>query len=390
MTKLITKLFFKDADDTSIPAVRAKYGSVCGTVGIITNFLLSATKLAVGLITASVAIIADGLNNLSDAGASAVSLVSFKLSAKPADREHPFGHARIEYIASMIVSFLILLVGFETMSDAVKTIFGLSEPKETSFSTVSLVIIGLSVAVKLWLSFFQRGIGKKIDSGVILASSQDSLYDCISTTAVLISSIVVKLTNLVIIDAIVGIGVAILILVAGIKILNETKNSILGEAPIEETVNAIKEVIAHYPDILGIHDLMVHNYGPNHFVASLHAEVDGEGDIFLLHDTIDNAEKELASRLGILCTIHLDPIITNDERISELLSVVKESVHKISPDIGIHDFRVVEGNTHTNLIFDVEVPFEINLKADELTEKISRIIHEKDSKFFCVITVDRC
>lgn len=390
MTKLLIKLFIKDGGNPSSPGARAKYGSMCGIVGIVTNFLLSALKLTIGLLTASVAIIADALNNLSDAGASAVSLVSFKLSAKPADREHPFGHARIEYVASLIVSFLILLVGFETLSDAVKTIFGLADPKGTEFSVASLIILGSSILLKLWLSFFQRSIGKRIASGVIIASSQDSLYDCISTTAVLISSIVVKLTDLVIIDAIVGIAVAVLILIAGIKILNETKNSILGEAPIDETVDSIKRILAEYPDIIGVHDLIVHNYGPNHYIASLHAEVDGDGNIYELHDMIDNAEKHIQSELGILCTIHLDPIATNDARVHELLEVAKRAVATISPDIGIHDFRVVEGNTHTNLIFDVEVPFEISLSSDELIKLIGSNVQKEQENYYCVITVDRC
>ena len=390
MTKLITKLFFKKGADPKDPAARAKYGSVCGIIGIITNFLLSVTKLLIGLLTFSVAIVADALNNLSDAGASAISLVSFKLSSKPADREHPFGHARIEYIASMIVSFLILLVGVETLLDAVKIILGISEAKETDFSTVSLTILGLSILVKLGLSFFQRAIGKEIDSGVLIASSQDSLFDCISTTAVLISSIIVDQTDILIIDAIVGIGVSMLILVAGIKILNETKNSLLGEAPIEETVNDIKAIIAKYPEIIGTHDLIVHNYGPNHYIASLHAEVDGNEDIYHLHDTIDNVEKDIGTSLGIMCTIHLDPIVTNDERTNELLTLTKGAVKAVNESIGIHDFRVVEGTTHTNLIFDIEVPFEVTDKLDVVVEKIKKSVSMVNENFYCVITVDRC
>lgn len=370
--------------------VRHKYGIISGVIGICANLVLSIFKLVIGIITASVAIMADAMNNLSDAGSSIVSLVSFKLSAKPADRDHPFGHARIEYVASMIVSFLILLVGIEMFTDSFGAIFGVAEAKSPSFSLLSLIILGFSILVKFFLSLYYRKIGKKIDSAVILASATDSLFDAISTFAVLISSIIIKLTSFVIIDAIMGLLVSVMILVAGIRTLNETKNSILGEAPVKETVDSILKIVSEYPEIIGTHDLIVHNYGPGHYIATLHAEVDGNGDIYALHDIIDNVEKRLAHELNIICTIHLDPITTDDETVNALRQLVTDTVKEINLGIGIHDFRVVVGVTHTNLIFDLEVPFEIKMNEEELKNQIEHKIQKFNPSYFCVITVDHC
>lgn len=389
MTNLLIKLFVKDYNNPERTDVRKRYGTLSSVVGIALNILLSALKLAVGLLTASVAITADALNNLSDAGASCISLVSFKLSAKPADRDHPFGHARIEYIASMIVSFIILLVGFETIIDAGKKIFGISEADNPDFSVISLIIIGASVLGKLWLGLFYKKIGNKINSSVIKASGTDSLMDAVSTTAVLVSSIVIKLTNVAIIDSIVGLGVAVLIIVAGVRILNETKNALLGEAPVAETVDSIKAIVAEEPLVLGIHDMIVHNYGPNRFITSFHAEVDGKGDIYMLHDAIDNLEKRIGEELNIQCTVHLDPIATDDEAINELRDLVCSVASECYSGIGIHDFRAVIGHTHTNVIFDVEVPFEIKDSHNEIIDKISNAIKDRRADVFCVITVDR-
>ncbi|MBQ8689138.1 MAG: cation transporter [Clostridia bacterium] len=390
MTELLLKIFIKDYKNSSNPVIRKKCGTLASIVGIIINLILSIIKLIIGIITASVAITADALNNLSDAGASVISLVSFKLSAKPADREHPFGHARIEYIASMIVSFIILLVGFELMIDSFKGIFNLKEATPPDFSTVSLIILGISILGKLWLALFYNKIGKKINSGVIKAASTDSLTDCISTAAVLVSSIVVKLTGLEMIDAIVGMGLSMLIIYAGAKILNETKNSILGEAPVEETVDSIKRIVSEEPLVVGIHDMLVHNYGPEKYIASFHAEVDGSNDIFELHDSIDNLEKRISSELNILCTIHLDPIVTDDETVLSLRHFTEDTIHEIYPMISIHDFRTVIGATHTNLIFDIEVPFEIKESSNEIISRIEHQISSKKSECYCVITVDRC
>ena len=320
MTKLLTKLFIKNYNNPDDPKVREKYGTLSSFVGIATNFLLALIKLIAGLLANSVAIIADALNNLSDAGASVITLISFKLSSKPADKDHPFGHARMEYVASMIVSFLIMLVGFELLMDSVKAIASPDTTEKTEVTLITFVILSVSIVLKLWLGLFYLKIGKTINSSVIKATATDSITDSVSTIAVLVSSIIIKFTGLQIVDSLVGLAVSVIIIVAGAKILNETKNLILGEAPVEEVVENIMEITREYPDIIGIHDLMVHNYGPHNFIASLHAEVDGKSDIYYLHDMIDNAERAIKERLGIACTIHMDPIVTDDERVLELKS----------------------------------------------------------------------
>lgn len=389
MTGLLTKLFIKNSDNTSDPTVRKNYGTLSSIVGIIINLILAGIKIFAGIISSSVAIIADAFNNLSDSGTSVITLLSFKLSSKPADKEHPYGHARIEYIASMVVSFIILLVGAELLLDSGKTLIGLGETKQTEISTVTIVILAVSIVLKLWLGLFYRGIGKKIDSKVILAAATDSISDSFSTLAVLASSIVIKLTDWYFIDAIVGIGVSIPIIIAGLKILNETKDILLGEGPVDETVSAIENIVKDYPDIIGMHDLMVHNYGPNRFVASFHAEVDGKKDIYYLHDMIDNVERRINEELVISCTIHMDPIVTDDENVNELKSFLTTTMEECGLKLPIHDFRTVIGNTHTNMIFDVVLPFDHPLSEDEVKSKISEAIHQKRENCYCVITVDR-
>ena len=368
---------------------RKKEGGVASLVGIIVNFLLSGFKLLAGLASSSVAIMADALNNLSDAGASVVTLISFKLAAKPADKDHPFGHARIEYIASMIVSFLILLVGFEVFSDSLGKLFLPDEVKKSEFSILTLVILGVSALAKIALGLYYLAVGKRIDSSALKASGVDSLTDSISTLAVLISSIIIKMTGLYMIDAVVGLVVSLLIFVAGIKVLNETKNSLLGEAPVKETVEDIEEIVARHTEILGIHDMMVHNYGPSNLVASFHAEVDGDGDIYYLHDVIDNVEREIHSELGIFCTVHMDPIVTNDETVNSLKSFLTDIVGSVLPEVKVHDFRVVVGQTHTNLIFDIVLPFESKISPDEAERLIKEAVFASRGDCYCVITVDR-
>ena len=374
-------------DNTRV-ATRERLGTLTSIIGIIVNFILAGIKFLAGLLSGSIAITADAVNNLSDSMSSGISFVSFKISSQPADRDQPFGHARIEYIASMIVSFLILFVGGDFLIDSIKKIFDSSET-ELDFGAVSITILSVSILIKLGLSVYQRIMGKKIDSGVILASSVDSFTDAMSTLAVLVCSIIVKFTGLVIIDAIVGMLVSGLIFIAGIRILNETKNSLLGEAPVEETVKAIEEIVAKYPEIIGMHDMLVHNYGPNHYFASFHAEVDGDDDIFDLHDAIDNVEKEISTTLGILCTIHLDPIVTNDETLNELKKIAEAACKEIDEAITVHDFRAVIGATHTNLIFDIVLPFESKLSPAAAMALVEEKVASAKENTFCVITVDR-
>ncbi len=389
MTKLLTKLFVKNYKNTSDPTVRKSYGTLTSVVGIIINIILAAIKILAGILSGSVAIIADAFNNLSDSGTSVITLISFKLSSKPADKEHPYGHARIEYIASMVVSFIILLVGAELLIDSGKTLLGVGEVKNAVITTTTIVILSVSIVLKLWLGLFYRSIGKKIDSTVVSAAATDSFSDSISTIAVLGSSILIKYTEWYFVDAIVGIAVSIPIIIAGLKILNETKDILLGEGPVDETVKAIENIVNDYPDIIGMHDLMVHNYGPNKFVASFHAEVDGKQDIYYLHDMIDNVERRINEELIISCTIHMDPIVTDDENVNELKSFLLETMAESGLDLPIHDFRTVIGQTHTNMIFDIVLPFDHQLTENELKEKICDAVKAKRENCFCVITVDR-
>ena len=388
MGELLTKIFVKNHDNLKDPGVRERYGVFSSIVGVCVNILLASLKLIFGLIGGSIAIVADALNNFSDAGTSIVSFVSFKIASKPADREHPFGHARIEYVCSMIVSFVILLVGFELFSESVTGLFS-GEVAARNFTVLTYIVLVISVLMKLWLAFFYRKIAIRINSSVVKAASADSFSDAISTSAVLVSTVIVSLTDVVFIDSLVGMAVAVMIFYAGIKILIETKNSLLGEAPVQKTVEDIRNVAAKYPEIIGIHDLMVHNYGPNKYIASFHAEVDGKEDVYMLHDAIDNVEKEISDTLGILCTVHMDPIETDNELVNELREFTKETVKEVCPDADIHDFRTVVGHTHTNLIFDIVIPFEITENTDNIVKKVSDAISEKRKECYCVITVDR-
>ena len=385
MTQLLCKLFIKNPDDIASPVVRRAYGTMVSLVGIVLNLLLATGKLTVGLLTGALAIQADAVNNLSDAGSQIISFVTFRLAAKPADRDHPFGHARIEYVSSMIVSFLVLHIGWDMLSESVQKVFN---PTETLFSWVSVGVLTASVLVKLWLCFFNRKVAKKIDSSVMRATAADSLSDAGATTAVLVSTLLFKFTGFDP-DAYVGILVAVLILVAGIKILNETKNSILGEKPSEETVAMITEVVSRYPEALGIHDLVVHNYGPGRIMASLHVEVDGRENIFKSHDMADLVEKDLRDEYGIEATVHMDPIVVSDPLVDELRDMTQRLVINAYPNVKIHDFRIVPGDTHTNLIFDVAVPFEVKDSDEAIKQKINEAVRRERPACYTVITVDR-
>ena len=386
MTSLLPRTFIRDHEKTSDPKVRAAYGTLSGIVGIIVNLLLFTGKFIAGTVSGSIAISADAFNNLSDAGSSIVSLVSFRIAAKPADRDHPFGHARIEYIASMIVSFLILLVGFEIVSDSVRKI--VSRESTLVFSILAVTILSVSILMKLWLAFFNYRLGKKIGSDVMRATAVDSLSDTLSTAAVLAATLIFRFTG-VDVDAWVGIAVALFIFWAGVRILRETQNSLLGEAPVKEVTDAIDGIVSGYPAILGIHDMMIHSYGPGHTFASFHAEVDGADDVFESHDVIDEVERRIREELSIVCTIHMDPINTDDELTAELREETAELVREIDPGITVHDFRIVPGVTHTNLIFDVAVPFELKMTVPEIREAVSEKIREKHENYYAVVTVDR-
>ena len=387
MTELLSRLFVKNHQDAQNPAVRTAYGTMVSITGIILNLLLFGAKVVVGSLFGAISIVGDAVNNLSDAGTQIISLISFRIAAKPADREHPFGHARIEYVTSMIVSFLVMLVGFELLKSSVSQIFS---PERPDSSPIAIIVLIGSMLCKLWLGLFNRTIGKRIDSSVMRATAADSLSDVFATGAVLVATVLpmiftdMKWNP----DAYMGVIVAALIMVAGFRILNEAKNAILGEAPSEEIVKQITDVVDKYEGALGIHDMVVHNYGPGRIIASLHIEVDGSVNVFETHDMIDTIEKELREACGIEATIHMDPIVTDDEQVTALRQKTAEAVQKIHPSMQIHDFRFVAGATHTNLIFDVVVPFEVKMSEAEVKSAVAEKVKEIDPTYCVVLNID--
>ncbi len=367
---------------------RSAYGKLCGIVGIILNIVLFAGKFFAGLISNSIAITADAFNNLSDAGSSLVTLIGFKLAEQKPDSEHPFGHGRMEYLSGLVVSAVILMMGFELVKDSIDKII---HPTEVDFSVVVLGILIASILIKLYMALYNFSYGKKYDSGTLKATATDSLSDCISTTVVLIATVVGYYTDIQI-DGICGIAVGILIFVAGINAAKETLDPLLGQPPEPEFVEQIEEIVLNFDKecIIGIHDLIVHDYGPGRRVISLHAEVPAEGDILVLHDVVDNLEMKLRNELGCLTTIHMDPVVTSDERVSELKDACNQIIKDIGEKLTLHDFRVVFGGTHTNLLFDVVIPYEFALSDTETTKLIQERVWEKIGKeYFVVIMIDK-
>ena len=385
MTKLLCRLFIKNGENIKDPRVRSAYGTLCAIVGIVLNLILFAGKFIVGTLACSLSIRADAVNNLTDALSQIISLVSFRIAAKPADRDHPFGHARMEYIASLIVSMIVLIIGYQLLRDSIDKIVN---PVPTEFRWVSIAVLGASVLVKLWLGLFNRSVGKKINSDVLRATMTDSLSDAVATTAVLLSSLIYYFTR-VDLDAYMGILVALWIMLAGIRMMNDTKNSILGSAPDAQTIEDIRAIIDSYPEALGIHDMVVHNYGPGCTIASIHVEVDGAADVFHTHDAIDRMEKQLFTDAGIRATIHMDPIVTGDPMLDELRVRVAALVCELDGRMTMHDFRMVKGTTHSNLIFDVVVPFEVKQSDADIKREIDERVKALDGNLCTVITIDR-
>ena len=384
MITLLSRWFIRDRDHVTDPAVRRAYGQLCGLTGIGLNVLLFIGKFLAGTISGSIAITADAFNNLSDAGSSVITLLGFRLAGRKPDPEHPFGHGRIEYISGLIVSGLILLMGAELAKTSFDKIL---HPAAVDFSVIAMVILAVSILVKLYMSLYNRQIGKKINSAAMAATAADSISDAISTSAVLAAMLVAKFSGLMI-DGYVGMIVAVLILISGVKAAKETIAPLLGQAPETEFVQQIEKIVMSHPPICGIHDLVVHDYGPGRVMISLHAEVPAGGDMLELHDVIDNAEIALRRELNCEAVIHMDPIVTDDGITSELRAKVSELVKTIDERITIHDFRIVPGNTHTNLIFDAVVPFDIGISAQEVSERISRLVSEMDSNYFAVVLVE--
>lgn len=385
MTDLIVKTFIKDYQKTNDPKVRMKYGILSGCVGIGMNVILCLLKFFVGTLTGSIAISADAVNNLSDAGSSAVTVFGFKMAGKPADKDHPFGHGRIEYITAMIVSFIILFMGVELAIQSVKKI---RSPEDIQFSLIGAIIIAASILGKLWLAFFNRGLGKRIDSPAMTAVVADSMSDIAATSITLIALILSRFFPSLHIDGWLGIIVAGFVFKAGLDIFRDTLSSLIGQPPSKELVEELKAKILSYDHVSGIHDLIMHNYGPDQFFATVHVEIPSDIDVMVGHDIIDNIENDIKKQMGIDLTIHYDPLVVNDERVNELKKMVLEIVNSINNEISIHDFRVVDGPMHTNLIFDVVIPYGFKEKSNELISEIRLKISEINNSYFAIIKVE--
>ena len=385
MFQTIMRTFVPGYGQRDDAQVREKSGKVAGAIGIATNLLLFAIKLAAGFLSGSVAVMADAVNNLTDSGSSIVMLVGFKLAGKPADEKHPFGHARMEYLSGVIVSFLVLFLGLELGRTSVEKIIS---PQPADFNLLALGILAVSVVIKLWQCFFYRSVGKTIHSDTVFATSSDSRNDAIATTVVLLGALITRFTgaNL---DGVLGLAVAVFIVISGVKLVIETGNPLLGVAPDEALVKQIYEKILSYEGVFGIHDLTVHNYGEGKCFASVHCEVPAERDILLSHDIIDNIERDFEKDLGIHLVIHLDPIVTGDERTNKLREQVGKLLHVVVPQASMHDFRVVWGVTHSNVVFDVAVPFSLHDSDQQIQERISQAVQTLDPTYRTVITVDR-
>ena len=385
MISILSRIFIKNHADTSDPGVRRAYGVLCGAVGIFLNVLLFAAKYLAGTLTGSIAIVADAFNNLSDAGSSIITLLGFKLAAKKPDRDHPYGHGRFECIAGLVVSFVILMMGFDLAKSSVTKIF---HPEAVDFSILSICILIGSILVKLYMSLYNRAVGKRINSAAVLATATDSISDVCATTMVLAATLIARFTG-VNIDGWAGAIVSLVILWAGYNAAKDTIDPLLGQAPDPEFVQRIADIVNRYPEVVGIHDLAVHDYGAGRVMISLHAEVPSSGDIMALHDVIDTIERDLQEELNCSAVIHMDPISTDDQLITSTRELLKERIHaQISPDISIHDFRMVPGPTHTNVIFDAVVPYEFPQSDEQVREEISKLVRALEGDYFAVVTID--
>ncbi|MBS6203362.1 MAG: cation transporter [Firmicutes bacterium] len=385
MFQLLSKLFIKNHEDYTDPKVRQSYGILAGAVGILLNFLLFAAKALAGLLSHSIAITADAFNNLSDAGSSVITLIGFRLSGQEADSDHPYGHGRIEYLSGLVVAAIILLMGVELIKSSFSKIL---HPELPDFSPVIVFILTLSILVKLYMYMYNHRISVRIDSAAMKATAADSLNDCIATAAVLASSLIGHFTG-VSIDGWCGLIVGIFILRAGIEAAKDTIDPLLGKAPDPAFVEHIRSIVLSHPEVLDVHDLLVHDYGPGRMMISLHAEVPAEGDFLKLHDIIDNIERELQTTLSCSAVIHMDPVLTKDSETSRLHEIVSSLAKQLDPSVSVHDLRLVKGPTHTNVIFDVAVPFQFRMDDPEIRAYFSEKIRLLDGSYFCVVNIDK-
>lgn len=385
MTELLLKIFIKNSNDTDNPVVRQKYGMLSGIVGITCNIILFLLKFLAGIITGAVSVAADAFNNLSDAGSSIVTFIGFKVSGKPADTEHPFGHGRIEYISGLIVAAAIIVMGVELFRGSVARIFN---PDEMYFSILSVIILVGSILMKTWMFLFNRSLGKRLDSAAMLATSTDSLSDCVATAVVLLSLLLWKITGINI-DGIAGTIVAIFVFVAGVQAARDTLQPLLGQPADEKLAHKIEDTVKEDEHVIGVHDLIVHDYGPGRRFASLHAELPYNMDMLDAHEIIDTAEKRVKNNLGCDISIHLDPVITDDEQINELRKITNQIISTIDARLSMHDFRVMRGPMMKKLMFDVVVPYDFEISDDVLKKKINSYIKIYDDNCYAVINIDR-
>ena len=384
MTDFLIRKFVPDHEKTTDMGVRAAYGKLSSTVSIVSNLVLFALKLLAGILSASVAITADAFNNLSDASSGIITLLGFKMAGKPADPEHPYGHARYEYLSGLLISVLILVIGVELLKSGLDKIL---HPELTVFRLVTAGILIASIAVKLWLCVFNRKVGILIDSGALKAASADSRNDVLSTAAVLAATVISHFTR-VDLDGYMGVAVAAFILYSGVGLVKETVSPLLGRAPDPETVQMIRDKIMNYPGVLGTHDLMLHDYGPGRQFASVHVEVAAEHDVLASHDMVDNIERDFLAHTGIHMVVHMDPIVTADPVVAQLRLFLTDTVTQIHPDLSVHDLRIVPGPTHTNVIFDCVVPADCPNCPTDVCRRIREKVKEVYPDYFCVITVD--
>ncbi len=385
MIRFLSRRFIRDHDNVTDPAVRRAYGVLCGCVGIGLNLLLFAAKLLAGLLSGSIAIMADAANNLSDAGSSVVTLLGFKLAAQAPDRGHPFGHGRMEYVSGLVVSMVIVLMGVELARDSVGQIL---HPEPVDFTPLAGMILLASIGVKLYMARYNRTVGRRIQSAAMAATAADSLSDCLATTAVLLGSLAGRLWG-VPIDGWCGGAVALFILWSGINAARETINPLLGQPPSPEFVEQVRSLVLSYPEITGIHDLIVHDYGPGRRIISLHAEVPANGDIMALHDVVDAAERRLNDEMGCLATIHMDPVVNDDGLTAETRVRVASIVRLIDPGISIHDFRMIPGPLQTKVIFDAEIPYQCSLSDQEIRQRIQQGVQALDGNYSAVVEVEK-
>ena len=386
MTQLLIRLFVRNHEDVKNPAVRTAYGNFASLVGVVCNLILVLGKLAVGSLFGSIAIVADGLNNLSDASSSLVSLAGFRLAAKAPDEKHPYGHARYEYLAGLVVSAMIMAIGLSLLKDSVLKVF---QPEPVGFSLLSVGVLVFSICLKFWMSRFNRTVGQAIQSETLIATAADSRNDVITTTAVLASTLLCKVTGLDIIDGLVGVGVAGFILFSGWGLVMNTLSPLLGESPDPELVERIEQKVLSYPGVLGVHDLMVHDYGPGQQFASLHIEFPAEADPLDAHDLIDNIERDVRREEKILLTIHYDPIVTSDARVGVLRVRLNEKVRQIDPALSIHDLRIVPGTTHANVLFDLVLPAGYTGDRAGVIRQLREFVAQQDERYVCVIKVEQ-